>query len=71
MERGGVRLWRARRRHAHIDAILERGHQSCVLKFLRNDRLLAALDFPNEPVARTAARARLRELERAGWVEHW
>ncbi|HEX5069533.1 MAG TPA: hypothetical protein VFV78_04890 [Vicinamibacterales bacterium] len=66
-----VRLWRARRRHVHIDAMLERGPRSCVLVFLRNDRHLAALEYPNERSARSAARARLRELERVGWIDHW
>ena len=66
-----IRLWRARRRHVHIDAILERGRRAWVLRFLRNDRLLAALDYPDERAARSAARARLRQLEVAGWTDHW
>lgn len=66
-----LRLWRARRRHVHIDAILERGRRTCVLVFLRNDRPLASLDYPDERAARAAARARLRQLEVAGWTDHW
>ena len=68
---GRIRLWRARRRHLHIDAMLEPSRHSCTLIFLRNDRPLAALDYPNERAARSAGRARLRQLEMAGWVEHW
>ena len=66
-----LRLWRARRRHVHIDAILECRRRSWVLVFLRNDRPLATLDYPDERAARRAARARLRQLEVAGWVDHW
>jgi hypothetical protein len=66
-----IRLWRARRRHVHIDAILERVGRSWVLRFLRNDRPLAALDYPDEGAARSAARVRLRQLEMAGWTDHW
>jgi hypothetical protein len=66
-----IRIWRARRRHVHIDAILEGRGRRWVLTFVRNDRPLASIDFATERAARTAARARLRELEVAGWVDHW
>jgi hypothetical protein len=68
---GRVRLWRARRRHVHIDAVLNRDNGRWILIFLRNDRPLAAIDFGSETAARSAARAKLRELEVAGWTDHW
>jgi len=71
MDRGRIRLWRARRRHVHIDAILDRGSHPCVLTFFRQDRPLASIEFANERSARSAARAKLRELEVAGWTDHW
>jgi len=66
-----IRLWRARRRHLHIDAVLERRRGQWTVTFSRNDRPLAAIDFPDERTARLEARARLRELELAGWIDHW
>jgi hypothetical protein len=66
-----TRLWRARRRHAHIDAILGRRGRQVTLTFARNDRPMLTLEFPSARSARAHARARLRELEIAGWIEHW
>jgi hypothetical protein len=66
-----VRLWRARRRHVHIDADLGRNGRQWTLTFLRNDRPLARIDFASEKAARAVAHAKLRELQIAGWTEHW
>jgi len=71
MESHPVRLWRARRRHVHIDADLSRDGRRWALTFLRNDRPLARIDFASEKAARAVARAKLRELQIAGWTEHW
>lgn len=71
MDTTRIRLWRARRRHVHIDAELHRSAGRCTLLFLRNDRPLAALDCADERTARSQARAKLRELELAGWIDHW
>ena len=66
-----IRLWRARRRHVHIDADLSRVGRLWTLTFLRNDRPLARIEFASEQAARGTARAKLRELQIAGWTEHW
>ena len=66
-----LRLWRVRRRHTHIDAVLEREAGRWAVAFLRNDRPLVTLEFADERAARSHARARLRELQIAGWTEHW
>ena len=48
-----------------------RGRAGWELTFLRNDRPLVTLEFASERAARSRARARLRELQIAGWTEHW
>jgi hypothetical protein len=42
-----------------------------VLEYWRNDRLLLASRFSREAPARADAETRLRELLRAGWIDHW
>ena len=66
-----VRLWRVRRRGRWIDATLDRSGGLWRVTFTLNGRSLPASEFETEEEARDAARARLREFERAGWTEHW
>ena len=66
-----LRLWRARRRHDCIDAVLSAGDAGCVLEYVRNDRRLLRRAYPTEDAAREDAEIRLKELQRAGWVDHW
>jgi hypothetical protein len=65
------RLWRLRRRHDHIDAVLRRRGSHWELQFLRNDRVLVTRYYARRDVAYTEASARLAELQRAGWSTHW
>jgi hypothetical protein len=65
------RIWRVRRRHAHIDALLRSRGVLWDLRFTRNDRVLVTQEFPDREAACAAAGARLRELQRAGWNMHW
>jgi len=65
------RLWRLRRRHAHIDALLRPRDGAWDLRFTRNERVLLTQEFPDRESACAAAEARLRELQRAGWTTHW
>ena len=65
------RIWRVRRRHDHIDALLRRRGDEWDLRFTRNDRVLITQAFPDRETARASAEARLRELQRAGWNTHW
>jgi len=67
----GARLWRARRRHDYIDAIVTRHGPGWDLQFVRNDRPLLTRHHPTREAARAEADARLRELQRAGWNVHW
>lgn len=66
-----ARLWRARRRHDHVDAVLQRDGATWRLQFLRNDRLLLTMNYPDRETARADARGRLKDLQRAGWTVHW
>jgi hypothetical protein len=66
-----LRLWRARRRHHHIDAVLAPSGPRWTLEYLRDDRSMVARDFSDEREARDDAAARLTDLQRAGWVVHW
>ena len=66
-----LRLWRARRRYDRIDAELRRAGREWELRFLRNDRQMIVRRHSKEELARKEAATRLRELARAGWVEHW
>jgi hypothetical protein len=65
------RLWRLRKRHDHIDAILREVAGRWRLQFARNDRPLIVWDFASERDARDEAERKLKELERAGWNSHW
>ena len=65
------RIWRVRRRGQCLDATLDRSGQRWRVTFALKGRVLAAMDFDTRDEATDAARARLREFERAGWTEHW
>jgi hypothetical protein len=67
------RLWRVRKQHRHIDAILLTLADSpgVELRYLRGDKLLVARRWPERGPAVEEATARLEELQRAGWTTHW
>jgi hypothetical protein len=66
-----TRLWRARRRHDHVDAVVAEAAGQWTLQFLLNDRLIVSWPFPTRDDAAAEADARLRDLQRAGWNTHW
>lgn len=66
-----ARLWRVRKRHDHIDALLQEAADGWQLQFGRNDRVLVVLRFETLDEAQREADKRLRDLQRAGWTEHW
>jgi len=65
------RIWRVRRRHDSIEAYLRPAGADWSLQFLRNGRVLFVLAFSSREDAAAVAAARLEELQRAGWSEHW
>ena len=66
-----IRLWRARRRSHHVDAVLQRAGAGWELRFLWNDKPLIARRYTRAQAARREAADKLRELERNGWISHW
>jgi hypothetical protein len=66
-----MRLWRVRRRHDHIDAVLSQGTDVWTLEYLRNDSLFLAWRYSDRESAVADADGRLMELLRAGWTSHW
>ena len=66
-----VRLWRARKRHDAIDALLRVDAAGVELEYRLNARLLLRRAYPTADEARAGAEARLRDLQRAGWNSHW
>jgi len=66
-----MRLWRVRRRHDHIDAVLSEHDARWQLEFLRNERSFLAWRYEHREAAVAEAGARLQELLRAGWTSHW
>jgi hypothetical protein len=69
--RAELRLWRARRRHDRIDAVLSKSASGWQLDFVRNERVIYSRRYDAEQPARDDAGVRLRELMRAGWIDHW
>jgi hypothetical protein len=65
------RLWRVRRRHDRIDALLRSRGSQWDLRFLRNDRILLTRRHERRESACAEADGRLRDLQRAGWNTHW
>jgi len=68
---GALRLWRARRRHDRIDAVLGRTGPDWVLEFSRNERPMLTRRHAREAPARAEAASRLQDLLRAGWTDRW
>ena len=66
-----ARLWRLRSRHTYIDVYIDEERHAWTLRFVRNGRLLFEGRFTNRDEAVCAGRARVLELERAGWNSHW
>lgn len=64
-------IYRLRRRRDRVDAVLRPVDQQWDLLFFYNTRLLASRRYPDEAAARREAAARLADLERVGWIQHW
>jgi hypothetical protein len=67
------RLWRVRKQHRHIDAVLLTlaDAPGVELRYFRDDRLLFARRWPGREPALAEADTKLKELQRAGWNTHW
>ena len=67
----GRRLWRVRKRHDHLDAVLQDEGSACDLQYLLNDRPLVSWRFGDRDGAIADADSRRQELQQAGWTLHW
>jgi hypothetical protein len=67
------RLWRVRKRHQSIDAVLLAldATPAVELRYFHDDKLLYARRWPDRGPAVEEATAKLRDLQRAGWTTHW
>jgi len=66
------RVWRLRKRHQHIDAVISRGgDRRVLLEFVVNGRHVPAGRWATRAQAIAAATERRHDLERAGWSTHW
>ena len=66
------RLWRLRKRHHHVDADLRReGTLGVELRFVYDGRPVFIRRWKTARSALARAAEKRRELERAGWVDHW
>jgi hypothetical protein len=67
-----IRLWRARKDHAWIDARLEDEHAGgASLEFFYDGDRIFVRRLETRQLAVDEAHARLQDLLRAGWVTHW
>ena len=64
------RLWRVRKLHRHIDAEM-RGENPLELRLIYNDRVIYFRQWTTVGEAEADAAAKLADLQRAGWTEHW
>jgi hypothetical protein len=66
----GKRLWRVRKLHRAIDAHL-RNDSGPELQLVYGDRVIYRRLWPTIEEAEDDASAKLADLQRAGWTEHW
>jgi len=68
----GHRVWRLRKLHQAIDAVLtEETSDGVELQFLLHGEVMYARRWPARAEALADAAARRAELEREGWMPHW
>lgn len=66
------RLWRVRKAHRSIDAVLQPDEAGgAEIQFFYDDELLYRRTWETRELALKEATIRLRELQRAGWTPHW
>ena len=69
---GQVRLWRLRKRNHHVDADVTRaGSHEVELRFSYDGRTMLVRRCRTNRSARARATEKRKELELAGWTEHW
>jgi len=71
--RGSTRLWRLRKDHRLIEAIVRvrTDSEGVTLKINYNGEATDSRQWPTYELAAKAADARLRDFLRQGWATHW
>ena len=67
----GERVWRLRKLHQQVDAILRDDAAGTELRFFYNGSLAYTRRWETADEARGEAAAKRAELERDGWTAHW
>jgi hypothetical protein len=69
--RSGERVWRLRKLHQQVDAVLTENKAGTELRFFYNGELAYRRRWETAVEARKEAAAKRAELERDGWTAHW
>ena len=64
-------VWRVRKNHTWIDAQLSDRDAGVEIRFFYDGALVLSQRWPSRQKALSDAAARLRDLQRAGWITHW
>jgi hypothetical protein len=68
----GTRIWRLRKQHQQVDALLREDSGAGVeMRFFYNGELTYSRRWPTRDDALSEANAKRAELEREGWTPHW
>jgi hypothetical protein len=65
------RIWRLRKLHQSVDAVMHPIDDEIELRFLFNGELSFAQRWATRELALAAAAEKRAELEREGWSFHW
>jgi hypothetical protein len=67
----GERVWRLRKLHQQVDAVIRDDEAGTELRFFYNNELAYRRRWETADEARQEAAAKRAELERDGWTAHW
>ena len=65
------RIWRLRKRHHQVDALLREHEDGAEVQFLYDGTLTYGRHWPGREAALAHAAEKRAELERSGWTMHW
>jgi len=65
------RIWRLRKRHHQVDALLRVDEEGVEIRFLYDGTLTYSRRWPARAIALAHAAEKREELERSGWTMHW
>jgi hypothetical protein len=71
VSRLGERIWRLRKLHQHVDAVLQHNDAGIDLRYFYNGALAYTRRWTTRDQAMREAHEKRAELEREGWTAHW